>query len=74
LKLLEEDKENEYMNSWEIIKKLKKDGWCQVGITGSHHHFKHPNKKGKVTVPHPKKDIPIKTLISIEKQAGIKLC
>jgi hypothetical protein len=30
-------------------------------------------KKGKVTLPHPKKDIPIKTLISIEKQAGIKL-
>ncbi|MDJ0552335.1 MAG: type II toxin-antitoxin system HicA family toxin, partial [Microcystis sp. M49637_WE12] len=44
-----------------------------VGTTGSHHHFKHPHKKGKVTVPHPKKDIPLKTLISIEKQAGIKL-
>ena len=61
------------MNSREIIKSLKGDGWYQVGITGSHHHFKHPVKKGKVTVPHPKKDIPIKTLISIEKQSGIKL-
>jgi len=61
------------MESREIIKKLKDEGWYQVGTTGSHHHFRHPHKKGKVTVPHPKKDIPLKTLISIEKQAGIKL-
>ena len=61
------------MDSRQIIKILKKDGWYQVGTTGSHNHFKHPVKKGKVTIPHPKKDIPIKTLISIEKQSGIKL-
>ncbi|MDJ0527334.1 MAG: type II toxin-antitoxin system HicA family toxin [Microcystis sp. M53603_WE2] len=61
------------MESREIIKKPKDEGWYQVGTTGSHHHFKHPHKKGKVTVPHPKKDIPLKTLISIEKQASIKL-
>ncbi|GCA85497.1 hypothetical protein MiHa_03480 [Microcystis aeruginosa NIES-2522] len=61
------------MESREIIKKLKDEGWYQVGTTVSHHHFKHPHKKGKVTVPHPKKDIPLKTLISIEKQASIKL-
>jgi predicted RNase H-like HicB family nuclease len=41
--------------------------------TGSHYHFKHSEKKGKVTVPHPKKDLPVKTLISIEKQAGLRL-
>ncbi len=61
------------MNSREIIKRLKEDGWYQVGTTGSHHHFKHSVKKGKVTVPHPKKDIPLKTLRSIEKQSGINL-
>ncbi len=61
------------MNSREIIKQLKADGWYEVGITGSHNHFKHSIKKGKVTVPHPKKDIPIKTLSSIEKQANLKL-
>ena len=42
-------------------------------VTGSHYHFKHPIKKGKVTIPHPKKDIPLGTLISIEKQAQLKL-
>jgi len=61
------------MESREIIKKLEQDGWYQVGVTGSHYHFKHPAKKGKVTVPHPKKDIPLKTLKSIEKQSGVDL-
>jgi predicted RNA binding protein YcfA (HicA-like mRNA interferase family) len=43
-----------------------------VRIKGSHHHFKHPVKKGIVTVPHPKKDIPKGTYNSILKQAGLK--
>jgi len=60
------------MDSREIIKKLKEDGWYQIGVTESHYHFKHSLKKGKVTVPHPKKDIPFKTIISIEKQSGLK--
>lgn len=57
-------------NSREIIKLLKKDGWELVGIKGDHHHFKHPHKKGKVTVPHPNKDLPPKTVKSIFKQVG----
>jgi predicted RNA binding protein YcfA (HicA-like mRNA interferase family) len=61
------------MNSRMIIKLLQKDGWYEVDQSGSHIQFKHPSKKGRVTVPHPKKDIPIGTLNSIERQAGIKL-
>jgi len=61
------------MNSREVIKKLRKDGWYEVKQVGSHKQFKHPTKKGRVTVPHPSRDIPIGTLRSIEKQAGIKL-
>ena len=45
------------MSSKEIIKMLEKDGWILRKIVGSHHHFKHPNKIGKVTVSHPKKDL-----------------
>ncbi len=56
----------------EIIKILKKNGWYEVESEGSHIQFKHPEKRGRVTVPHPKKDFPIKTLKSIEKQSGIK--
>lgn len=58
-------------SSREVIKILIADGWCEVGCVGDHHHFKHPTKVGKVTVTHPRKDIPIKTLKSIEKQAGV---
>ena len=60
------------MSSREVIKLLLKDGWFEVGKVGSHHHFKHPTKKGKVTVPHPKKALPIKTVNSILRQAGLK--
>lgn len=61
------------MKSQHIISALKSDGWEQVAQKGSHVQFKHPTKPGRVTVPHPKKDIPLGTLRSIEKQAGLKL-
>jgi predicted RNA binding protein YcfA (HicA-like mRNA interferase family) len=61
------------VHSRDVIKELQKDGWYEVRQVGSHKQFKHPTKKGRVTVPHPKRDIPIGTLKSIEKQAGIKL-
>jgi predicted RNA binding protein YcfA (HicA-like mRNA interferase family) len=61
------------MNSREIISVLQEDGWVQVAQKGSHVQFKHPRKTGRVTVPHPKRDIPIGTLKSIEKQAALKL-
>ena len=59
------------MNSKEIIKKLKNDGWFEVAQKGSHKQFKHPTKKGRVTVPHPKRDLPKGTVKSIEKQSGV---
>ena len=59
------------MNSAKIIKQIEDDGWYLVNVVGSHQQFKHPTKKGRVTVPHPKKDLPIKTVKTILKQAGI---
>lgn len=56
-----------------IVAALLQDGWIEVGQKGSHKQFKHPSKPGRVTVPHPKKDIPLGTLRSIEKQAGLRL-
>lgn len=61
------------MKSSEIIRLLERDGWYEVARRGSHAQFKHSTKSGRVTVPHPKRDVPIGTLKSIEKQAGIKL-
>jgi predicted RNA binding protein YcfA (HicA-like mRNA interferase family) len=61
------------MKSQDVIKALRADGWQQVAQKGSHVQFKHPTKPGRVTVPHPKKDIPFGTLRSVEKQSGLKL-
>jgi predicted RNA binding protein YcfA (HicA-like mRNA interferase family) len=60
------------MNSSQLIRMLEEDGWKLVRITGSHHHFKHLEKRGLVTVPHPKKDLPIGTTKSILKAAGLR--
>jgi predicted RNA binding protein YcfA (HicA-like mRNA interferase family) len=51
---------------------LEKNGWYKAGQSGSHIQFRHPTINGRVTVPHPKKDIPIGTLRSIERESGIK--
>ena len=59
-------------SSREVIKILIDDGWREVACVGDHHQYKHPLKKGKVTITHPKKHIPVGTLKSIERQAGIK--
>ncbi|WP_253705159.1 type II toxin-antitoxin system HicA family toxin [Endozoicomonas ascidiicola] len=40
------------MKSSDIIKALESHGWYLVRIRGSHHHFKHQNIPGLVTVPH----------------------
>jgi predicted RNA binding protein YcfA (HicA-like mRNA interferase family) len=60
------------MNSRELIQLLLKDGWEHVSTRGSHWHFKHPKKTGKVTVPHPKRDLPLGTVRSVLKQAKIE--
>ncbi|MGS1052053.1 type II toxin-antitoxin system HicA family toxin [Burkholderia glumae] len=60
------------MNSANLLRTLKADGWYLVNTVGSHHQFKHATKPGKVTVPHPKKDLPQGTVRSILKQAGLK--
>lgn len=61
------------MNCKDILKMIAKDGWVLKSIEGSHRHFVHPTKSGKVTVPgHDKKDLPPKTVNSILKQAGLK--
>ena len=59
-------------SSREVIKALRADGWSEVNVVGSHRQFKHPVKRGRVTVKHPDKDIPPKTLKSIESQSGLR--
>lgn len=58
-------------SSKEVIKALLQNGWYEVNCVGSHRQYKHPQKTGRVTVKHPDKDIPLKTLRSIERQSGL---
>ncbi len=61
------------MDSRRVLRRLEADGWYVHRIVGSHHQMKHPDKSGTITVPHPRKDLKIGTILSIEKQSGIKL-
>ena len=57
----------------DALKLLKKDGWYLIVIEGSHRQFKHPTKKGRVTVTgKPGDDLPIGTLNSVLRQARLK--
>lgn len=56
----------------EIDKLIKKDGWYEVSQKGSHHHYKHPVKEGKVTIPeHGGNDINPSVVKAILRQAGL---
>ena len=61
------------MRSRVIIRKLEKAGWVEVRQSGSHKQFRHPDRKGTVTVPHPDSNMAVGTIKSIEKQSGVKL-
>lgn len=60
------------MKAKELIKKLEKEGWNEVRQSGSHRILKHSEKKETLSIPdHDPKDIPIGTLKSILKKAGL---
>ena len=62
-----------HMKVKEVIKLLEDDGWYLSRTSGSHRQFKHPTKSGTVTVSgKPSIDVPLGTLNSILKQAGLK--
>lgn len=55
----------------EVLRRLRADGWVQVKSKGGHRQFKHPTKRGRVTVSGKLSDtLPPGTLASIFRQAG----
>jgi len=60
------------MKFQEIERIIKNDGWTLNSINGSHYHYVHVSKPGKVTIPFKRNDLHPKTIKSILKQAGIK--
>ena len=52
---------------------IEQDGWYPVPAKGGHRQFRHPSKPGRVTIPgNLGKDVPIGTVNSVLKQAGLK--
>lgn len=56
----------------DMEKLIKADGWKFKLQTGSHRHYIHPLKQGKVTIPFYSKELKKGTEISIKKQAGLQ--
>ena len=57
----------------EVIKLIENDGWYLARTKGDHRQYKHPVKKGLVTISGKLSDDVSKgTLNSILKQAGLK--
>ncbi|MBR4533057.1 MAG: type II toxin-antitoxin system HicA family toxin [Bacteroidaceae bacterium] len=57
----------------EVIKLLEEDGWYLAATVGDHRQFKHPTKKGRVTVRGQQSEVLSQFLLNcIWKQAGWK--
>ena len=56
----------------DVIRRLEQDGWYQIKSKRGHRNFKHPTKRGRVTVPgRPNDDVAPGTLKSIWRQAQL---
>ena len=55
----------------ELEKIVKQDGWYLVDSSGSHHQYKHPTKKGKVTIPRHTGDVNPRIVKYVLQQAGL---
>ena len=59
----------------DVVKAIEKAGWVLERTRGDHRQYHHPGRPeaGTVTVPgHPGDDLPVGTLNSILKKAGLK--
>ncbi|NJM35558.1 MAG: type II toxin-antitoxin system HicA family toxin [Rhodomicrobium sp.] len=57
----------------DAIALILNDGWFEVAVKGSHRQFKHPTKRGRVTIAGKlSQDLAPGTFNSILKQAGLK--
>lgn len=55
-----------------IIKLIEDDGWHLVAVRGSHRQYRHPTKKGRVTIPgKPSRELSHGLQKSILRQAGL---
>ena len=56
----------------EMEQDILNDGWVFKNQVGSHRHYVHPTKSGKVTIPFHSKELSRIVEKSIRKQAGLE--
>jgi predicted RNA binding protein YcfA (HicA-like mRNA interferase family) len=59
------------MRSADLVRELEKAGWVLKRVRGSHHVFVHPQRRGIVVAPHPKRELGVGLVAAIRKQAGL---
>ena len=57
-------------DSRDIVRRLEREGFELVSVSGSHHKFFHQALRRRVIVPHPKRDLPVGTVRAIYRDAG----
>ncbi len=60
------------LTSKQVIQLLKQNDFLLDHVSGSHYIFYNPTNKKRVTVPYHTKDLPVGTLKSIIREAGIE--
>lgn len=60
------------MKSKDLLRAMKKAGWVEDRVVGSHHILKHPGKPGHICVPHTKKDLGPGLTHKLLKRVGLK--
>jgi predicted RNA binding protein YcfA (HicA-like mRNA interferase family) len=60
------------MKPREMEDEVLADGWYFKNQKGSHKHYKHPTKPGKVSIPFHPRDLYKREVSSIRRQAGLK--
>jgi predicted RNA binding protein YcfA (HicA-like mRNA interferase family) len=58
------------MKSADLVRELTQQWWQLVRVRGSHHVFAHPLRRGRIVVPHPKKDLGVGLVTAIRRQAS----
>ncbi len=61
------------LTSTEVIRRLLAAGFVLNRVKGSHHQFKKPGHNFTITVPHPKKELRVGLLKSIERASGVSM-
>jgi predicted RNA binding protein YcfA (HicA-like mRNA interferase family) len=60
------------VKSADLIRLLEQAGWVLRNVAGSHHVFRHSERGGHISVPHPKKDLGAGLVNKLLKQAGLR--